>query len=188
MARSRVGGGSFPEALSPLRPPASRRQGPARLRALQHNRKPVHGLSGRVRFCVPDRREGVANVELVNLDHGNLSQLGLHMQRERREPPASLAVFLELCFPRFEGIARNVRQNVNIALGVPAFLFPGLYRVLAGLRQLTPFGRVLPDLRKAQRTDPAMTHLAASAMYGHPQYPLTAPVFPAMQPKPAPTI
>lgn len=56
---------------------------------------------------MPDRRQSILDVLLVDILDRNLPDLWQYMQFKRREPPASFAVSLQLSLAGLEGFCRD---------------------------------------------------------------------------------
>nr|WP_321170016.1 hypothetical protein [Sedimentitalea xiamensis] len=105
---------------------------------LEADGQAIHRLLGGRRLVVPDRGEGVANVDLVDLGHGHLAELWQHVKFKRREPASRLAVAFQPGLARFQAIPRHILQLVQIAFSLKTLPLTFLDRFLAFLGHRAP--------------------------------------------------
>ena len=151
----------------------------------QDDRQPVQRLLRRLGFPVPDRRERVADVDLVDLGHWDLAELGQDVKFDRTEPPPRGAVALQLGLARLERVPRDIAEDMQVAHRLAALPLAVLDRVDARPdKRPRHFGRP-PRLGKAHRWKGAQPHLAPATVDRDPQEPLRPAVVPLVQPEPA---
>ena len=144
---------------------------PQRGGVFQAEGEAVEGLARGLGFGVPEGREVIPDIDLIEFGNRNAAELGENVQLERTEPAAGDAVAFQLRLSTFEGVARDIAKEMQVPGRVPPALLPFLDRIKTGTDFPSGFLRRLSCLGQWHCGVGTETHLPTPPVNDDPEHP-----------------
>gem|GEM_PF-6995304 len=147
--------------------------------------KAVQSLSCRLGLGMPNRQQGIADIDLVDLSNGLLPEFRQNVNFQRTEPAARFPIIFEFSLAAFEGVLGHILQQVKTLFSLPALSLAFVDRIEAFGNGRTPFVRCLSGVLQRYVLNGAQPHFPASTVHRITEDPLARSLVSFVQPETA---